>query len=229
MSTMPARMRMLFSSINDAVSDGYSPLCKLDRFLLVQGLHRCKCCLCHANQLLIRDGWFAAFADGFGKHFPFLHPAFILGGPDFFLLPLFHGLQRDKIIQHRDLPAAEDFNTFLREGFVAVSEIVYDTDGTVREVKCHRDVVLAIFAAIWQRVGCHGDGRRANQKCDEVHEMTAFANDSSPADIRILSPVVERDGTCIDPVVNVDGLAAMQEGRGKRLSERSEATVEADS
>ena len=76
-----------------------------------------------------------------------------------FLLSIFHGLQRDKIIQHRDYPFAEDFDAFLGEGFVAVGKIVHNADGTIGEGEGHRDIVFAVFAVIGQRMCGHADRR----------------------------------------------------------------------
>ena len=50
----------------------------------------------------------------------------------------------------------------------------------------------------------HADRGCADEEADQINEVTGFADDSSTAEVWVLSPVVEGQIACVDAVVSVN-------------------------
>ncbi len=106
-----------------------------------------------------------------------------------------------------------------------IGAIAERRDVAVREAQFEAAAVLAIGIA---RRAAHRDDGAAGKEAKQIHEMTGFADDASPALLGIKRPVVSGQATGVD----VDREAArtgLGAERGAQADgERGEAPVEAD-
>ncbi len=122
-----------------------------------------------------------------------------------------HQFQEAKILQRSHSRTAENFDSFLREQFVAVRQVAHGSLRAVGILQRDDHVIIRIAAIIRQAARLHFNGSRSCQEAQEIDEVADLAKNPASTLLGIVDPVVGCNVARVHAIVHGQGLAAFRE------------------
>src|SRR5277367_3348968 len=137
-----------------------------------------------------------------------------------------HQFEASKVLQYGYSAPAEDFHSLLGIGPIAVRQVADRALRSVRKSERDYDIVVGVQIGAGHAARSHFDRQRSGHECEEIYEMANLSKNSSAALLGIIDPVIARDETSVDAIMQRQWLIDPFEKRSHPRRHRSEPTVE---
>src|ERR1700677_2186947 len=136
--------------------------------------------------------------------------------------------QSSKVFKHRHTAAAENFQSFLGIGSVAVCQIADGTLRAISEAQRTHNIVIAVSTGVQQTASVHFNRRRTRQEAQEIDKVTNLSQDATSALLRIIQPVICGKETSIHAVVKGQSFVCPLHKLFHLNRQRGKAAIEPD-